>query len=206
LKVLDGRPVPVFPLPSVVLYPRVVQPLHIFEPRYRALLADVLDSHGTIAMAQLKPGFEPHYHGTPEIWPVVAVGKLVTYQTRADGTSDVVLIGECRARIVEERSGRLYRRATLVVLRERSLHAVADRDRLRTRLDRWMRYALRERKDEAGGLARLQKSFADEQDLGFLVDFLAHHFVKDPALQRQILEELDVSRRAGSLLEHLGDR
>jgi Lon protease-like protein len=205
VKFLDGRPVPLFPLPSVVLYPRIVQPLHIFEPRYRQMLADVLDSHGKIAMALLKPGFEPEYHDSPEIHPVVAVGNLVTYHMREDGTSDIVLLGECRARVVEEADGKLYRRASLVRLRERQPHAIQQREELRGRLKRWLRYAVDEFEGKQESLARLQKSFAKESDIGFLVDFLAYHFLKESASQQKMLEELDVKRRAESLLEKLGD-
>ena len=142
MKVLDGRPVPLFPLPTVVLYPRIVQPLHVFESRYRTLLQDVLDSHGKIAMALLKSGFEPAYHSSPEVHAVVSVGGLVTYERREDGTSDIILLGECRARIVEETEGKVYRQASLVKLKESSPHGVEEQKELRQRLDRWLQYAV----------------------------------------------------------------
>ncbi len=206
MKVLDGRPVPLFPLPSVVLYPRIVQPLHIFEPRYRQMLAEVLDSHGKIALALLKPGFESRYHDSPEIHAVVSVGTLVTYRTREDGSSDVVLLGECRARVVEEMEGKMYRRASLVRLQERQPHAVQQRENLRGRLGRWLRYAVDGLEGKKDSLARLQHSFKKESDVGFLVDFLVYHFLEETEVRQEMLEELDVSRRAETLLERLGDR
>ena len=51
----------VFPLPHTVLFPRTLLPLHIFEPRYRALLEDALRDSRRIVMAVLKPGYEPDY-------------------------------------------------------------------------------------------------------------------------------------------------
>ena len=63
--------------------------------------------------------------------------------------------------------------------------------------------AIQDMKDENRGLARLQKSFAKESSLGFLVDFLAYHFIKDLEFQQSLLEELDVSLRARSLLDAL---
>ena len=58
-------------------------------------------------------------------------------------------------------------------------------------------------KKENKGLALLQKSFAEESSVGFLVDFLAYHFIKSPESQQSLLEELDVSLRARSQLEAL---
>ena len=46
---------PIFPLPQIVLFPQALLPLHIFEPRYRALLKDCLASHRTMALALLGP-------------------------------------------------------------------------------------------------------------------------------------------------------
>ena len=82
MKILDGKPIPIFPLPSVVLFPQIVQPLHIFEPRYLEMVEEALDSHGFISMALLKPGYEDNYLGAPEIHPVVAVGNIITYQAK----------------------------------------------------------------------------------------------------------------------------
>ena len=53
--------VPVFPLPNAVLFPRTVLPLHIFEPRYRAMVSDADAGDGMIAIALLEPGFEKDY-------------------------------------------------------------------------------------------------------------------------------------------------
>ena len=54
-----------FPLPDLVMFPHVMQPLHIFEPRYVDLLNSALDSDGLIAMSMLAPGWESDYEGRP---------------------------------------------------------------------------------------------------------------------------------------------
>src|SRR5207245_1908563 len=54
-----------FPLPNVVFFPQVMLPLHIFEPRYREMAADALAGDHLVAMALLKPGWEPEYEGRP---------------------------------------------------------------------------------------------------------------------------------------------
>src|SRR5688572_10166724 len=99
---VDLSAVPLFPLPSVVLFPRAVLPLHIFEDRYRAMTADALDGDGLIAMALLKPGWEKSYYGKPAIEPVVCVGKIVSHEKLPDGKYNFLLEGQVRARVIRE--------------------------------------------------------------------------------------------------------
>ncbi len=56
--------IPIFPLPNVVLFPNVFLPLHIFEPRYREMVADALAGDRIIGMVLLRPGWEADYDGT----------------------------------------------------------------------------------------------------------------------------------------------
>jgi len=62
-----------FPLPNLVLFPQVMQPLHIFEPRYRQMTADALAGDRFLALALLKPGWEPSYSGNPDIYPIACL-------------------------------------------------------------------------------------------------------------------------------------
>jgi Lon protease-like protein len=203
MKLFNHRPIPIFPLPSVVLFPRIVQPLHIFEPRYLEMFTEALDSHGQIAMALLKPGYENNYFGSPEIHPVVSVGSIITYEARDDGTYDVVLLGDKRARLEREVGGKIYRRGALNEVEEKSSGSREDRKNLRMNMAALLEVAIQDMKKENKGLALLQKSFAEEPSLGFLVDFLAYHFIKDPEFQQSLLEEMDVSLRARNLLDAL---
>src|SRR5204863_9636969 len=82
-----------FPLPNVVLFPHVVQPLHIFEPRYRQMTADALAGDQLIAPALLRPGWEGDYEGRPATYPVVCVGKIVSEQQLPDGRFNILLRG-----------------------------------------------------------------------------------------------------------------
>ena len=96
------RGIPLFPLPSVVLFPRAVLPLHIFEDRYRAMTADALTGGRQVAMALLKPGWERDYYARPEIEPVVCVGVILTHELLPDGKYNFLLQGHTRARVVQE--------------------------------------------------------------------------------------------------------
>jgi len=118
------RTVGVFPLPHVVLFPEVSLPLHIFEPRYRALLRDALAGDGRIAMAVLKPGYEEDYEGCPDVYPTACVGRIVEHEALPDGRSDLILRGEAVVRIERFVSDAPYRSANVRPLSEG--HCFAD--------------------------------------------------------------------------------
>ena len=110
--------VPLFPLPNVVLFPKAVLPLHVFEERYKQMTADVLTTDKRIAMALLKPGWEKNYYGRPAIEPVVCVGKILSWEQLDDGKYNFLLQGTLRARVVAEVKSGEYRTAELEPLRE----------------------------------------------------------------------------------------
>src|SRR3954447_19968926 len=104
---LDTHPrlsaVALFPLPNVVLFPRAVLPLHIFEERYKQMTSDVLAAgHREIAMALLRGGWGRDYYGGPAIEPVVCVGTILSHERLADGRYNFLLQGHTRARVVSE--------------------------------------------------------------------------------------------------------
>jgi uncharacterized protein len=101
--------IPLFPLPNVVLFPNVFLPLHIFEPRYRQMVADALHGDRIIGMVLLRPGFEADYQGRPPIYAVGCAGVITHSQTLADGCYDIVLRGMEKFRIASEDTSRPYR-------------------------------------------------------------------------------------------------
>src|SRR5688572_32938054 len=111
-------PVPVFPLPTLVLFPHTVVPLHIFEQRYRAMVMDALKGDKLIAMALLKPGWEKDYEGAPAVHDVVGVGRILRDERTEDGRYNILLEGLARARIEELIPPDPYRRARVRVLAE----------------------------------------------------------------------------------------
>ncbi|HEY8427238.1 MAG TPA: LON peptidase substrate-binding domain-containing protein, partial [Sandaracinaceae bacterium] len=76
---------PIFPLPSVVLFPGSVLPLHVFEPRYRAMMEDCV-SRGprAMAVALLRPGWERDYEGRPPVYEIAGAGRIVEWARRPD--------------------------------------------------------------------------------------------------------------------------
>lgn len=93
------QPVPVFPLPDVVLFPHARVPLHVFEPRYRALVRDALAGERLLAMALLKPGWERDYHGSPEFHPLACLARVENVRWRDDDCYDLQVLGLARVRL-----------------------------------------------------------------------------------------------------------
>src|ERR1700683_1834990 len=104
--------VPLFPLPDVVLFPRAVLPLHIFEERYKAMMAAALADQRRIAVALLKPGWEKNYYSAPPIEPIVCVGRILASERLVDGKYNLLLQGETRASILREETTEPFRSAT----------------------------------------------------------------------------------------------
>jgi Lon protease-like protein len=107
-----NKPVPLFPLPNLVLLPHATVSLHIFEPRYRAMTCDALDSHGLIAMAMFDGDrWRTEYDGKPPLRPHVCVGYITRHRRHDDGNYDLLVQGICRARIDREVDHESYRKA-----------------------------------------------------------------------------------------------
>ena len=101
---------PIFPLPDQTFFPRTFLPLHIFEARYRAMITDCMGRDRRLAIASLKPGYESSYDGRPPVNETVGIGKIVRCQRLPTGRFNILLHGECRARIERELpSDTLYR-------------------------------------------------------------------------------------------------
>ncbi|MFA9478298.1 LON peptidase substrate-binding domain-containing protein [Phycisphaerales bacterium AB-hyl4] len=107
-------PVPLFPLANCVLLPHAVVPLHIFEPRYRAMTREALDEAGLVAMAVFAgDGWKQDYTGNPAIREHVCVGYLVRHEKLPGGRFNVLMQGICRAKVVRELEHEPYRLAML---------------------------------------------------------------------------------------------
>src|SRR5687767_4350769 len=127
------RAVPLFPLPNVVLFPRAVLPLHIFEERYKLMTAHALAGERLVAMALLKPGWEKNYYHKPAIEPVVCVGMILTHEKLPDGKYNFLLQGQSRARVMRDVGDLPYPTADLQTLPEEPVLEI-DRDAQRSRL------------------------------------------------------------------------
>jgi len=96
------RLVRLFPLPNVVLLPETTIPLHVFEPRYRAMLADALASDRLIGMQLLDGEAPSDGAGRPGLHAIGCAGEVVQHETLEDGRSNILLRGTYRYRIETE--------------------------------------------------------------------------------------------------------
>jgi Lon protease-like protein len=92
------RPVPVFPLPDVVLFPHAPLPLHVFELRYRTLVRDALSGERALAIATLKPGWEHDYQGSPAFHELGCLARFETVEWLPNDCYDLRLVGVERVR------------------------------------------------------------------------------------------------------------
>jgi hypothetical protein len=109
---------PIFPLPTVNLFPETTASYHIFEPRYVEMIESVLEGDGLLAMGVLKPGYEEDYYGTPEIFPVGCLGKIQSYEKLENGKYNIVLEGLFRVGFGEVVKDNPFRVAELIELPE----------------------------------------------------------------------------------------
>ncbi|HZT76137.1 MAG TPA: LON peptidase substrate-binding domain-containing protein [Vicinamibacterales bacterium] len=187
---------PLFPLPNVVLFPNVFLPLHIFEPRYREMVADAIASDRLIGMVLLRPGWRSDYEGRPPVYPIGCSGVMTHVERLADGRYNIVLRGVERFRVLEEDHAKSYRRAIVQPLPERP-PAAADRDALRTcraKLESLLTPA-----DRASADVKMPAAMADED----LVNALAQYLDFEPLEKQALLEHDGLRSRAQTLVELL---
>ena len=110
--------IPIFPLQDVMLFPQVTRPLHIFEPRYRDMVADALMGDRLIGMVLLEPGYESEYEGRPPVYPVGAAGIIAEVDELPDGGYNILLRGLTKFRITGEDQSRSYRLAHVEAIPE----------------------------------------------------------------------------------------
>lgn len=180
--------VPVFPLPNVVLLPRAVLPLHIFEERYRDMTADALASDRRIAMALLRPGWTENYHGIPAIEPVVCVGEILRHEQLEDGRYNLLLMGRLRAQVLREERAGLYRVAEVEPLDgpdRLEIDLLAHRQKLTQLLTGESPLA---RQPLSPKFAELLRSVIPTSEAA---DVIAYHMVDDLREKQLLLEEAD---------------
>jgi len=188
---------PLFPLPNVVLFPNVFLPLHIFEPRYRDMVADAITGDRMIGMALLRPGWEQDYEGRPPVFSIGCSGLITHVEQLADGRYNIVLRGFERFRIAAEDHTLRYRRAAIERLTERPMDGADSTAvrRLRTKLETMLASS----HDSKGSDPKIPSAMGDED----LVNALAQYLELEPLEKQALLEHHSLRTRAESLVELL---
>jgi uncharacterized protein len=204
LKERELRALPVFPLPNVVLFPGTTLALHVFEPRYRAMMADCL-SRGPMAMAvaQLKPGWQSDYHGRPAVYEVAGAGRIISHIEQRDGTFDIQLEGLVRVKLSELPADHSYRRAASKVLAESMPEAGLPPLEISTLLT--LASQIVEIVQRENPLARIQLLASLDDEPGRMLDKLADQFVAGAEARQHLLETLDIGARLQELKRYVAE-
>jgi uncharacterized protein len=190
--------IPIFPLPQVVLFPEAVLPLHVFEARYRTMLADCLATHGAMAIAHVLHGEDEH--GRPKISRISGGGIIIEHQKLVDGRSNIVVLGQARLRLDEldpDESDLPYRRAKATILHDDEV-PVAEGDRTALVAAATM-FATEVKKHDPYFSFRLPVS----TDAGRIADLCSYQLIVDAAARQAVLEELDPRDRVHMVLNQL---
>jgi len=189
--------IPIFPLQDVMLFPNVARPLHIFEPRYRAMVADALKGNRIIGMVLLRAGYEAEYEGRPPIYSIGCAGRITDVEELPDGRYSIVLRGLVKFRVISEDQSRPYRLARVEALPE-----VPDSEQ---------RAALRRQRPRLTEL--LAKVAAPDSEPPppalpdeDLVNGLAQYLEVDPTERQELLELKDLVSRSQALIDLLEKR
>lgn len=191
-----------FPLPNLVLFPHVIQPLHVFEPRYVEMFKDAMEDDRLIAMSLLDAGWEGDYDARPPVAPVACLGRIITWRAQGDSRYNVLLLGLTRVRIERELPPcRLFREARVDVLTDQYPHATAElRPALHKKLAASFEKMLPRIKDAEELFNQLS---VDSISLGTFTDVIAYALDIDLRLKLSLLSEPCVDRRATTLLSHM---
>jgi Lon protease-like protein len=186
----------VFPLPSLVLFPGTAAPLHIFEPRYRAMVKDAIDTDGVFALAQVPSHAVPELSGSPPLHPIVSAGVISLHEELPDGRYNVVLTGVCRARVIAEHAkDKLYREVQAEVLVDATASSEPELALRRAVLEVAAR--LPEKASEPF------VKVASRAKGGGLADVVAATLVNNVPRRLELLDELDVDKRLGEVLKEV---
>jgi Lon protease-like protein len=188
--------VPIFPLPNVVFFPRMPLPLHIFEPRYRAMVRDAASGARLIGMVLLRGDWERDYQGTPPVFAVGTVGEMVRAEELPDGRFNIVLRGVREFRIVRELRRAAYREA--VVEWRVPDPAPLPGERREAILTLVRRYF--ERLGQGEGTQGLVSMSVDDESF---VNVFAQHLDLAPIEKQALLEAATLAERADRLADVL---
>jgi Lon protease-like protein len=187
---VDALPkiIPLFPLPNFVLFPGPAVPLHIFEPRYRAMVGDASQGAGIIGMTMLKGAWEQDYQGYPDIYTCGCAGQISTLARLPDGRFNLMLQGVSEFRIVREMRDHAYRTAEVEWCSPPTGSLELDAiimEELRSLFERFV----------GGQASELWRSLVEERGLrgAALINFICFHLDVHP-IEKQTLLEAGASR------------
>jgi Lon protease-like protein len=185
----------VFPLPGVVVFPGTPTPLHVFEPRYRAMTTDALAGDRVMAVATLRRPADAPQERAP-LHPVAGAAVIEAEERLPEGRYNLVLRGVSRVRLRRELdNGKPYREFAVEVLEDQypSEGPAGVQDRVEA-LEQAV-YELAQVLPRESGASELAQMAARLRSPGRLADLVAAAVVSEPVARLEVLEALEVGRR-----------
>ena len=191
---------PVMPLPGVVLFPKALLPLYIFEPRYRKMLEHALQQHRMFCVTLIKPSC-PDWHAPEDFFHHASAGLIRACVERSDGTSNLILQGMQRVRFTSFKQEQPFPIATFDAVESRDPTTV-ETEALGAKVVELYGSLKQDRRRLP---AKLDRYLSDLGDLEMLADLMSSTFVNDPLRRQRLLEERSVNQRLRYLITYLHD-
>jgi uncharacterized protein len=190
---------PLFPLPNIVFFPHTRLPLHVFEPRYRQMVKDVMETDQRFGIVLLRPGWEADYFGAPGVYELGTLGTVEQAVPLEDGRFNIVVRGDVRFRILDEVSCVPYRTARVIAEPEVArdiAKAYAQREWLADLSRQYLKYL-----PDQTAVPEIETV-----DLDALTNALIMSLNLDIEEKQKLLEMADVVDRAESIGTELSNR
>jgi Lon protease-like protein len=194
------KQLPIMPLPGVVLFPRVLLPLYIFEPRYQKMLEYALQKHRMFCVALIKPSC-PDWHASEDFFHLATAGLIRACVGRGDGTSNLILQGLQRVRFTDFKQETPFPIARIDTVKLPDPTTV-ETEALGAKVVE-LYGSLKE--DRRQLPAKLDRYLSELRDLEMLADLMASTFVNDPLRRQRLLEEHSLNQRLRFLIRYLRD-
>ena len=185
----------IFPLKNMVMFPHVVLPLHIFEPRYRQMTEQALKSDRLITIVQTVLTSSSSALAKPPVEKVGCLGRIIRHEQLPDGCFNFLLVGKVRVKIIRELDvSTLYRQCEVQVLNDQ------DDTQGSTELRESLVSSFQELHENWRG-TDLADVLGHEMTLGSLSDILAHVLCTTPCNKQRLLDQPNVPARCLELLK-----
>ena len=191
-----------FPLANTVLFPGIIQGLHIFEPRYRKMIEDAIATDNLITMSQPQMAPDVDLQLLPPLHDHICIGKIITHNLLEDGRYNLLLMGVQRARLVEEIVGDLPYRTARVELVKETCHATVEQvSRSRKLLvSQFLKHSKSVGKFDEDMISNLANP---ELPFGMFVDLICYSLNPEIEFLQQILRTSDIWERCELLMKRL---
>jgi Lon protease-like protein len=190
--------VPVMPLNGVLLFPNALLPLHIFEPRFRQMLAHALGDGRMMCVALVRPECQS-WETSSDFFAISTVGLIRACVGRSDGTSDLILQGIRRVKFSEFEQEKPFPIARIKPLKTNTSLTV-ETDALAAKV---LEFYFRLKKSGRELPEKIDQYLSEMSDPELLADLVAATFIGDPGRRQTLLEELNLNQRLRLLIQYL---